>query len=104
MPYDDSDIPKLIKHQQRKVAFPKTATHLSYSARLLIRSLLDYDTGTRATIDQLKATEWMKLGAVEPPLAMIQGDKSSASPLICQQILGKSKEITGKAKTESEKE
>lgn len=60
MPFDDSNIRKLVRCQlERKIHFSRYKP-LSTECKQLVLSLLEPDIKNRATIDQIKNNEWIK--------------------------------------------
>nr|KAG5712350.1 hypothetical protein BaRGS_023929 [Batillaria attramentaria] len=66
MPYDDSNIKKMIKDQlERKVGFSRSRV-VSPEAKDLIRKILEVNTHKRFTIPQILGHPWMEAGDTEP--------------------------------------
>ncbi|XP_070579124.1 testis-specific serine/threonine-protein kinase 1-like [Ptychodera flava] len=60
MPYDDSNVKKMVKDQtEKKLGFSR-AKKLSEECKALIRHMLKADTRERASSVQIRESEWMK--------------------------------------------
>ena len=61
MPYDDSNIKKMIKYQtERKVGFSRSK-RLSHEVRELIHAMLEADAKARYTVSQVQDSTWLKV-------------------------------------------
>ena len=66
MPYDDSDVKKMIKYQtERKVGFSRHKK-ISPEVKELIHAILEARVDKRYTVDEIKQSVWM-LTAASPP-------------------------------------
>ena len=60
MPYDDSNIKRMIKHQtERKVPFSRSK-RVSETCKHLIHRMLDADQETRASISEVQTHAWLE--------------------------------------------
>lgn len=69
MPYDDSNLKKMIKDQkERKVGFSKSR-RVSDEAKNLIHSILEAQTSKRATLKSIREHPWLsRFAEVKPPI------------------------------------
>ena len=60
MPYDDTDVKKMIRYQlERKVGFSKSKK-ISDDAKHLIHAILEAKVDQRATIAEIKESPWLQ--------------------------------------------
>jgi serine kinase len=60
MPYDDSNVKKMLKAQlEHKVGFPsRVIDKLSTEVKILLHHILEVDITKRATLDQVLRDKW----------------------------------------------
>lgn len=68
MPYDDSNVKKMLKVQlEGKVGFPsRVIDKLSIEVKMLIHHMLEVDITKRATLDQVMKSSWMGKKEIGP--------------------------------------
>lgn len=67
MPYDDSNIKKMIRYQtERKVSF-SSSKKVSDSCKKLIHKILESDVNKRATISEIRNSSWLSPVFIDTP-------------------------------------
>ncbi len=79
MPYDDSNVKKMIRYQtERKVGFSRSK-RLSDEVKALIHGMLEADVSKRLTITHALSSTWMRCGPVVHPPGIGNPGSSSGS-------------------------
>ncbi|XP_010007927.1 PREDICTED: testis-specific serine/threonine-protein kinase 2 [Nestor notabilis] len=81
MPFDDSNIKKMISFQkQHRIPFPSTK-HLTVECKDLINRLLQPDVSQRLRIDEVLKHSWLQTpNSVDSPLSAIEEGECSQNP------------------------